>query len=695
VITGPTLRTAVALTLAAALLAGPVVTNPTPAAAATGCGPAGGAGWDYERPDSGDDFVFTGKGFGHGVGMSQYGARGAAKLGCTAAEIVSTYYQGVSATQKPMPPSIRVGLVPNSPASATTGYIPRPLSVLTFTNTSAARLPWLFQGTDMDKGTDLRELRDASGEPGPVQQPGTTWRIELKKSSTRAFYVITQAGTEVWSSESQDTAPGTSLVAALDNQRTVEIAEKRGREYRRGRLNLFSSTTGMYLTAAVDFEEYLFGLAEMPSSWEPEALKAQAIVGRSFASVSVGGSDQSNCRCDLYDSQYSQVYSGYDKESEGTDSRYGDLWVAAVEKTAGIVITRDGKVVTGNYASSHGGFSEDVKFVWGGSTPHLRAIDDSRWEAASGNPYQTWTKRFSPEALGKAFGVGIAINVELPTPRGVSGRIGNPARGAGGVTVFGTDGTVTVSGDRVRSLLGLRSTLFNVLPPGEPLTGDTPLTGDWDGDGKADLGWFLDGEVNLQLADGRVLRFHFGRAGDIPVAGDWNGDGRDTIGVVRDQTWFLRNTNSTGGADKSFLYGRPGDRPLPGNWDGVPGDEAGILRDGTWHLNDKLAGGTARWSFVYGRLSAGDVPITGDWNGEGQDRVGIVRDGEWHLRNTYAGGASDTRFTYGRVSRGDLPVTGDWDGDNDETPGVVRNGTWYLRNANAGGAAQRTAVIRG
>jgi SpoIID/LytB domain protein len=680
------LRTAVALALTASLLVGPIVINPTPAQAAT-CEPAGGAPWSAQHIDSNGEFVFTGKGNGHGVGLSQYGARGAAKLGCTATDILTTYFQGVAVAQKPMPATIRVGLVPNGPTSAPSGYLPRPVSVIAFTNTSALPLPWLFDGTD------LRDLRDANGARGPEQAPGETWRVELKSTSSTAFYVITRSGAEVWRSEAQSTAPGKSLVAALDGKRTVKIPEKGNREYFRGRLELFSSTKGMTLTVTdLPFEQYLFGLAEMPSSWEPEALKAQAIVGRAYAEVATRGSWQSNCRCDLYDSQYDQAYSGYGKESEGTNAYYGKRWVAAVTGTPGVVITRDGSVVTGNYAASHGGHSEDVKFVWGGSVPHLRAVDDSRWEAASGSPFQTWTKRFSPAELGKIFGVGTALSVELPAPNGVSGRAGVPARGAGGVKVTGTTGTVTVSGDTARIRLGLRSTLFTVIVPS---LGAIPITGDWDGDGDTDIGWFHDANFSLRSGDGTVLRFRFGRPGDIPVVGDWDGDGRDTIGVVRDQTWFLRNKNSTGPHDRTFSYGRAGDRPLPGNWDGVPGDEAGILRDGTWHLNDKLAGGTARWSFDYGRLSAGDAPIAGAWSGEGQDRIGIVRDGEWHLRNAYAGGPSDVLFTYGRVSRGDLLVTGDWDGDGDDTAGVVRNGTWLLRDTNSGGPATSTIEFRG
>jgi hypothetical protein len=64
------------------------------------------------------------------------------------------------------------------------------------------------------------------------------------------------------------------------------------------------------------------------------------------------------------------------------------------------------------------------------------------------------------------------------------------------------------------------------------------------------------------------IEFFYGIAGDKPVAGDWNGDGIDTIGIVRGNTWLLRNTNSTGFADLGFTYGTNTDVPIVGDWNG-------------------------------------------------------------------------------------------------------------------------------
>ncbi len=681
-------RSLAALLILAGLLVAPATTDT--ATAAEDCPSAGGGPRAITAGTSNGDFVFSGRGFGHGIGMSQYGARGAARLGCTATDILTTYYSGVQVGQQPMPNSIRVGLVPNAPSTESgAGYIPSVRRVLTFRNVSQAAVPWLFDGQD---------IRNLGTDPGPAQPAGATWRIELKTGDGAAFYVITQDGTEVWRSERQSTSPGRTLVAALDGKRRLEVGEKR-RSYLRGRLELHSSTSGMTLTAALPFEQYLYGLAEMPSSWEHEALRSQAIVGRSYAAVAAQGSWRGNCRCDLFDSMYDQVYAGWSKESEGTNGVYGKRWVGAVDSTAGTVIHVDGTIRTGNYASSHGGHSEDVGFVWGGSASHLRAVDDSRWEAASDNPLTQWTMRFSPETLGRVFGVGSAMQVVLPDPKGISGRIGDPRRDAGGMTVIGTEGTVTVPGETVRSRLGLRSTLFTVV---NPVLGGTPVTGDWNGDGTTDLGWFRDGNWSLRLGPDDVVRFRYGRDDDLPIVGDWNGDGHDTIGIVRaGGEWHLRDSLAGGVADKVFIYGRVGSRgedvPLVGDWNGNGHDTVGIVRDGTWHLRNTLSGGDGQIVFTYGRIGprGDDLPLVGDWNGDGRDSPGIVRDGDWHLRNTLSGGDGQIVFTYGRVTRGDVPLTGDWDRDGDDTPGIVRKLTWHLRQANAAGNADVTVNFPG
>ena len=70
--------------------------------------------------------------------------------------------------------------------------------------------------------------------------------------------------------------------------------------------------------------------------------------------------------------------------------------------------------------------------------------------------------------------------------------------------------------------------------------------------------------------------------GDLPVVGDWNGDGTDTIGVFRNGTWFLRNSNDPGPVDVAFSWGARSQIPVVGDWNGDGTDTIGVYRLGTW-----------------------------------------------------------------------------------------------------------------
>lgn len=223
--------------------------------------------------------------------------------------------------------------------------------------------------------------------------------------------------------------------------------------------------------------------------------------------------------------------------------------------------------------------------------------------------------------------------------------------------------------------------------------GPQPLTGDFDGNGTTDLGWYADGSVVLRTSGGEVLRFSYGRSGDLAVTGDWDADGVSTVGVVRNATWYLKNTHAGGSADVSFTAGSPDATPIAGDWDNDGSDSAGYVDDSGWALLEGNRSDAAVTRLAYGRLSSGDVPVVGDWNADGRTTVGIIRDNYWYLSNSNSGGSADAVFPYGRPSRGDLPVTGDWDGDGSETVGVVRSGTWYLKNSLAGGAADVTITF--
>jgi peptidoglycan/xylan/chitin deacetylase (PgdA/CDA1 family) len=169
-----------------------------------------------------------------------------------------------------------------------------------------------------------------------------------------------------------------------------------------------------------------------------------------------------------------------------------------------------------------------------------------------------------------------------------------------------------------------------------------------------------------------------GTVADRPVTGDWDGNGTTTPGVVRGNTWYLRNANTSGGASVTFSFGRASDRAVTGDWNGDGTNTPGVVRGNTWYLRNANSGGPADAVISFGRST--DRVVTGDWDGNGTTTPGVVRGNTWYLRNTNAGSAATASLSFGRTT--DRPVTGDWDGNGTTTPGVVRGNTWFERSTN-------------
>ena len=187
---------------------------------------------------------------------------------------------------------------------------------------------------------------------------------------------------------------------------------------------------------------------------------------------------------------------------------------------------------------------------------------------------------------------------------------------------------------------------------------------------------------NTNSAGNADNTFAFGAAGDTPIVGDWTGQGKDTAGVFRQGVFNLRNSNSAGNADNSFAYGTTGDTPLVGHWTtGQTGDSVGVFRSGIFYLKNTNSAGNADNVFTYG--AATDVPLVGDWTGKGYDTTGVFRQGVFYLKDSNSAGFADNSFAFGAA--GDIPVI--WHHDGKDTVGVFRSGTFYLRNNNSAGNA--------
>ena len=232
-------------------------------------------------------------------------------------------------------------------------------------------------------------------------------------------------------------------------------------------------------------------------------------------------------------------------------------------------------------------------------------------------------------------------------------------------------------------------------------TGWTQLVGDWNGDGKSEIGiykdavWYLD-YGGSGVIDANTRYYQFGAAGWTPVIGDWNGDKKDEIGVYQNGNWYL-DYNGNGvwdTGDKYYGFGTTGWTPVVGKWtaDGI--SKIGIYHAGNWYIDYNGDGqfipSTGDKYIPYG--TTGWTQLVGDWNGDGKSEIGIYKDAVWYL--DYGGSGvidANTRY-YQFGAAGWTPVTGDWNGDKKDKIGVYQNGNWYLDCDGSGSWTTTTAT---
>jgi hypothetical protein len=205
-----------------------------------------------------------------------------------------------------------------------------------------------------------------------------------------------------------------------------------------------------------------------------------------------------------------------------------------------------------------------------------------------------------------------------------------------------------------------------------------------------------NGYWTLRAENTNTKTIGYGVPQDVPFMGDWDCDGVDTPGLYRrsDGFAYLRNSNTTGVADVTFLFGIPGDLPVAADFDGDGCDTVSIYRpsEQRFYIINRLGsngGGLGAADYFYDFGVPGDIPVAGDWNGDGIDTAGLRRpsDGFVYLRNTNTTGVADVSYFYG--DPGDRPVAGDWDDDGVDSFGLFRpsNSTFYLKNGNSTGVA--------
>ena len=242
----------------------------------------------------------------------------------------------------------------------------------------------------------------------------------------------------------------------VESEPVAEVIATEPREYRE---ILFRDDAGNLST--MELEEYLVGaiLAEMPASFEEEALKAQAVAARTYAAraYETGGKHLDHSVCGSY--ACCQAYMDpADYLLRGGTQISVDKIRAAVLATAGEVLTYEGELIEATYFSCSGGLTEDAVAVWGVDVPYLQSVQSPGEEEAS--VYQD-SKSFSAQEFRQALGR------TLP---------GSPDTWFGSLTHTPGQGVDTLqicgeawSGKTLRTLLGLRSTMFTVETEGDSI----------------------------------------------------------------------------------------------------------------------------------------------------------------------------------------------------------------------------------
>ncbi|BAY24396.1 SpoIID/LytB domain-containing protein [Calothrix sp. NIES-2100] len=217
-----------------------------------------------------------------------------------------------------------------------------------------------------------------------------------------------------------------------------------GDRWFRGRTLVVPTEKGLTAVNWVDTEEYLYSVigGEMDAQWPQEALKAQAIAARTYA-LYERERQRSNPIYDLGDSPDRwQIYKGVSSETPTT--------YAAVDATAGQVLTYQNKIILSVFHACSGGHTENVEDVWGSKEPYLRAVQDYDQNIKECN----WVKTFSSGEISSISGVGNVTDMIVEAR--------SPFQSVKVLKIIGDRGTKTLQGEEVRTALRLKSTRFNV-----------------------------------------------------------------------------------------------------------------------------------------------------------------------------------------------------------------------------------------
>jgi SpoIID/LytB domain protein len=414
-------------------------------------------------------FVIDGSGWGHGVGLSQYGARALAETGNSVQQIFDHYYDGVSIQH------VTNVLGPSHWMNAD----PEPLWVGLAQNQTSLAFRTLG-GT-----ADLCKANDGEGEcPTQFASPGEQWEFRALGGGQCQFF---RGGSPIGN-------PGTCRASIEWNQpgTVIRIDSLGGREYAWGRIRMRPVGAAFHVVIELGVEQYVRGIAEIPPDWHPGALQAQAIAARTYGirqalrwgDAGENGDALSNdrkiaCWCQLYSTVVDQNYVGYWSE----DGERDIPWVQAIQATEGQILTHpeapQQTVIIAYYSSSHGGHSDTNVGGLGHSPPPASYLpsrpDPYSVAPAANNPNAQWQVTLTASQIAAKYSLDTVTDVVITGQNQPSGSVAE-------VTITGTQGgaetTLVRTGRSFRSTMGLRSIFFTIngggLVGGRPCQSSVP-----------------------------------------------------------------------------------------------------------------------------------------------------------------------------------------------------------------------------
>lgn len=407
------------LILAAAAVIAAVAAVPVPAAA-------------HPHGPSDEEFTFVGGGWGHGTGLSQYGALGRAEAGQDYKQILAFYYEGTTLTSDPalVPDDVDVLIAVHN----TTVF--RPTGTLIVA----------MDGAFLDTTSNTLTVRRGDGG----------WHINSSNIDwCRGFCAgtrLTVSFTEGETVRVSDTANGTQRYAYGQFQLTPAVP---------GVSNCGEGSRDEYclVIGELTMQQYLYGLDEVPQSWPSETLKAQVVAARSYATAQIRDRASWAAPFDLYADTHDQTYRAWDREGSAHPDRG---WNDAVDSTDDEVLVHgvdaEGRrrVITAYYSASNGGYTAANEEPRRDPLPYLVAKPDP-YDAAPDsdgkprNPTHSWQRTYTADQISQWLAdypkhwadldVGDIEEIYITSP-GPSGRI-DDAR----VTLVGSERTIEVLDD--------------------------------------------------------------------------------------------------------------------------------------------------------------------------------------------------------------------------------------------------------